>query len=125
MKLEQFHEVYLKQRLLKCNTTESVSSGLYDLYDDKTNKLIIMSMPLAHKKSTVVFIMPHHVESLERLEKLLTKEQLDKWMGKMQKTAVAVSLPKVSMEVSHNLQVKDMKNDDTSHSTSTLTLSFI
>lgn len=125
MKLKQFHEVYLKQRLLKFNTTESVFSGLYDLYDDKTNKLIIMSMPLAHKKSTVVFIMPHHVETLERLEKLLTKEQLDKWMGKMQKTAVAVSLPKVSMEVSHNLQVKDMKNDDTSHSTFTLTLSFI
>lgn len=63
-------------------------------------------MPLAHKKSTVVFIMPHHVEALDRLEKMLTQEQLDKWMGKLKQTAVAVSLPKVSMEVSHNLQVR-------------------
>lgn len=84
-----------------------VSSGLYNFYNDATNKLTLLSMPLAHKKSTVVFIMPHHVETLERLEKMLTKEQLDKWMGKMKETAVAVSLPKVSMEVSHNLQVRD------------------
>lgn len=63
-------------------------------------------MPLAHKKSTMVFIMPYQVESLERVEKMLTKEQLDTWIGKLQQTAVAVSLPKFSMEVSHNLQVK-------------------
>lgn len=65
-------------------------------------------MPLAHKKSTVLFIMPYHVEPLERLEKMLTKKQLDTWMSKLQKTAVAVSLPKVSMEVSHNLQVNSI-----------------
>lgn len=63
-------------------------------------------MPLAHKKSSVVFLMPYRVEPLERLEKMLIKKQLDTWMGKLQQTAVAVSLPKVSMEVSHNLQVK-------------------
>lgn len=70
----------------------------------------LLSVPLAHKKSTVVFIMPYHVESLERLEKMLTKKQLDTWMSKLQLTAVAVSLPKVSMEVSHNLQVKDARD---------------
>ncbi|MEQ2158163.1 Serpin H1, partial [Goodea atripinnis] len=79
--------------------------GLFDFYDDTTHKLYLLSMPLAHKKSTVLFIMPYHVESLDRLEKLLSKKQLDTWMGKMKETAVAVSLPKVSMEVSHNLQV--------------------
>lgn len=63
-------------------------------------------MPLAHKKSTLLFIMPYHVGSLDALEKMLTKKQLDTWMGKLQQTAVAVSIPKVSMEVSHNLQVK-------------------
>lgn len=62
-------------------------------------------MPLAHKMSSVVFIMPYHVEALERVEKLLTRQQLNTWMGKMEQRAVAVSLPKVSMEVSHNLQV--------------------
>lgn len=82
-----------------------VSSGLYDFFDDATNKLSLLSMPLAHKKSTVVFIMPHRLEPLERLEKILTKVQLDMWMKRLKQTAVAVSLPKVSMEVSHNLQV--------------------
>lgn len=63
-------------------------------------------MPLAHKKSSVVFIMPYNVETLARLEAMLSKKQLDTWMGKLQMTAVAVSLPKVSMEVSHQLQVR-------------------
>lgn len=62
-------------------------------------------MPLAHKKSSMVFIMPYHVEPLERIEKLLTRKQLDTWMGQMKETAVAVSLPKVNLDVSHNLQV--------------------
>lgn len=82
-------------------------SGVFDFYDDTTNTLYILSLSLAHKKSTVVFIMPYHVESLERLGKMLNKKQLDMWMGELQKTAVAVSLPKVTMEVSHNLQVKE------------------
>lgn len=85
-------------------------AGLFDFFDDKTNKLTILSMPLAHKKSTVVFILPHHVESLERLDKMLTKKQLDTWMGKLQPTAVAVSMPKISMEVSHNLQVNNARD---------------
>lgn len=64
-------------------------------------------MPLAHKKSSVVFLMPYNVETLARLEALLSKKQVDTWIGKLQMTAVAVSLPKVSMEVSHQLQVNE------------------
>ena len=94
-------------RLLIFINVSFVSLGVFNFYDDKTNKLSILSMPLAQKKSTVVFIMPYSVEPLERLEKIVTKKQLDTWMGKLQQTAVAVSLPKVSMEVSHNLQVID------------------
>lgn len=66
-------------------------------------------MPLSHKKSTVVFIMPYHAEPLDRLEKMLTKKQVDKWIGLLQETAIAVSLPKVSMEVSHDLQVNNLR----------------
>ncbi|XP_026225734.1 serpin H1a [Anabas testudineus] len=107
---EQFHHKMVDNRgfLVSRSYTVSVQmmhrTGLFDFYDDKSNTLYILSMPLAHKKSSVVFIMPYHVEPLERLEKMLTKKQLDTWMGKLQKTAVALSLPKVSMEVSHNLQ---------------------
>uniref|UniRef100_A0A3Q1G245 Serpin H1 n=1 Tax=Acanthochromis polyacanthus TaxID=80966 RepID=A0A3Q1G245_9TELE len=107
---EQFHHKMVDNRGFMVSRSYTVSlemmhrTGLYGYLDDKSNKLSILSMPLAHKKSTVLFIMPHHVEPLERLEKMLTKKQLDTWMGKLQETAVAVSLPKVSMEVSHNLQ---------------------
>lgn len=65
-----------------------------------------MEMPLAHKLSSLIVLMPHHVEPLERLEKMLTKEQLKVWMGKMQKKAVAISLPKGVVEVTHDLQVR-------------------
>jgi hypothetical protein len=80
--------------------------GLYNYYDDEKEKLQILEMPLAHKLSSLIILMPHHVEPLERLEKLLTKEQLKVWMGKMQKKAVAISLPKGVVEVTHDLQVR-------------------
>lgn len=82
------------------------SPGLYNYYDDEKEKLQIVEMPLAHKLSSLIILMPHHVEPLERLEKLLTKEQLKSWMGKMQKKAVAISLPKGVVEVTHDLQVR-------------------
>lgn len=81
-------------------------AGLYNYYDDEKEKLQILEMPLAHKLSSLIILMPHHVEPLERLEKLLTKEQLKAWMGKMQKKAVAISLPKGVVEVTHDLQVR-------------------
>lgn len=80
--------------------------GLYNYYDDEKEKLQIVEMPLAHKLSSLIILMPHHVEPLERLEKLLTREQLKTWMGKMQRKAVAISLPKGVVEVTHDLQVR-------------------
>ncbi|KAM4620181.1 serpin H1a [Polymixia lowei] len=107
---EQFHHQMVDNRgfLVSHGYTVSVQmmhrTGLYGFYEDTTNKLTVLSMPLAHKKSSVVYIMSYHVEPLDRVEKLLTKKQLDTWMGKLEQKAVAVSLPKVSMEVSHDLQ---------------------
>ncbi|XP_005936028.1 serpin H1a [Haplochromis burtoni] len=107
---EQFHHKMVDNRGFMVSRSYTVSvqmmhrTGLFGFYDDKDNKLSILSMPLSHKKSTVVFIMPYHVEPLDRLEKMLTKKQVDKWIGLLQETAIAVSLPKVSMEVSHDLQ---------------------
>ncbi|KAH0625266.1 hypothetical protein JD844_033678 [Phrynosoma platyrhinos] len=80
------------------------SVGLYNYYEDEAEKLQMVEMQLAHKLSSMIFIMPNHVETLERLEKLLTREQLKTWLGKMKQRAVAISLPKVSLEVSHDLQ---------------------
>lgn len=80
--------------------------GLYDFYEDKENNLYILNMPLGKKQASMILIMPYHLEPLERLEKLLTRKQVDTWLSKMENRAVAISLPKISLEVSHNLQVK-------------------
>ncbi|XP_061074180.1 serpin H1b [Conger conger] len=107
---QKFHHKMVDNRgfLVTRSFTVSVPmmhrTGLFQFHEDTTNNLYVLSMPLAHKKSTMIFIMPYHVEALDRLEKLLTRKQLDDWLGKMEERAVAVSLPKVSMEVSHNLQ---------------------
>lgn len=107
---EQFHHKmvdnrgFLVSRTLKLSIPMMHRTGIYGFHEDTENRLFVLNMPLAHKKSSLVFIMPYHVEPLERLEKLLTLKQLDTWMSKLEEKAVAVSLPKTSMEVSHNLQ---------------------
>lgn len=107
---QEFHHKMVDQRGFMVSRSYTVSvqmmhrTGLYGYFDDTTNKLTVVSMPLSQKKSSMLFIMPHHVEPLDRLEKMLSKKQLDTWLGKLKETPVAVSLPKVSMEVSHNLQ---------------------
>lgn len=107
---EQFHHKMVDNRGFLASRSYTVSvqmmhrTGLYGFFDDTANQLVVLSMPLAHKKSSVVFIMPYHVEPLERLEKMLTQKQVDTWLDNLKESAVAVSLPKVSMEVSHDLQ---------------------
>lgn len=107
---QQFHHKMVDKRGFMVSRSFTVSvqmmhrTGLYGYYDDSENAVTVLSMPLSQKKSSMVFLMPHHVEPLERLEKMLSRKQLDAWLGKLQESAVAVSLPKVSMEVSHDLQ---------------------
>ncbi|KAG5836795.1 serpin H1b [Anguilla anguilla] len=107
---ERFHHKMVDNRAFLVTRSFTISvpmmhrTGLYHFHEDTENKLYVLNMPLAHKKSSMILIMPYHVEPLERLEKLLTPKQLDTWLSKTEERAVAVSLPKVSMEVSHNLQ---------------------
>ncbi|KAF4104233.1 serpin H1b isoform X2 [Onychostoma macrolepis] len=107
---EKFHHKMVDNRGFLVSRSHTISvpmmhrTGIYGFYEDTQNKLLMISMPLAHKKSSMIFIMPYHVEPLERLEKLLTRQQLDTWVSKFEERAVAISLPKVSMEVSHDLQ---------------------
>uniref|UniRef100_A0A5F9C4W7 Serpin domain-containing protein n=1 Tax=Oryctolagus cuniculus TaxID=9986 RepID=A0A5F9C4W7_RABIT len=105
---EKFHKMvdnrgFMVTRSYTVGVTMMHRTGLYNYYDDEKEKLQMVEMPLAHKLSSLIIIMPHHVEPLERLEKLLTKEQLKTWMGKMPKKAVAISLPKGVVEVTHDL----------------------
>lgn len=107
---EKFHHKMVDNRGFMVTRSYTVGvtmmhrTGLYNYYDDENEKLQIVEMPLAHKLSSLIILMPHHVEPLERLEKLLTQEQLKTWLGKLQKRAVAISLPKGAVEVTHDLQ---------------------
>lgn len=78
---------------------------MHDFYEDTENRIFVLNMPLGQKQASMILIMPYQLEPLERIEKLLTRKQVDTWLSKMENRAVAISLPKVSMEVSHNLQV--------------------
>lgn len=80
-------------------------AGLYDFYDDTENRIFVLNMPLGQKQTSMIMIMPYHLEPLDRLEKLLTRKQVDTWISKMENRAVAISLPKISLDISHNLQV--------------------
>lgn len=85
----------------------ALPAGLYDFLEDKENQLYVLNMPLGQKQASMILIMPYHLEPLDRLEKLLTRKQVDTWLSKMENIAVAISLPKISVEVSHNLQVNN------------------
>nr|XP_028581709.1 serpin H1 [Podarcis muralis]XP_028581710.1 serpin H1 [Podarcis muralis]XP_028581711.1 serpin H1 [Podarcis muralis] len=108
---ERFHHKMVDNRGFMVTRSYTVGipmmhrTGLYNYFNDEAENLQMVEMPLAHKLSSMIFIMPNHVEPLERLEKLLTREQLKVWQGKMKQRAVAISLPKVSLEVSHDLHV--------------------
>lgn len=80
------------------------------------NRIYVLSMPLGQKQASMILIMPYHLEPLERLEKLLTKKQVDTWISKMTNKAVAISLPKISLDVSHNIQVNGLTNNLNKHS---------
>ncbi|XP_067903434.1 serpin H1-like [Heterodontus francisci] len=107
---ERFHDSMVDKRGFMVTRTHTVSvpmmhrTGLYNYYEDEVNEVQIIEMPLAHKYSSMIFIMTHHIEPLDRIEKLLTKEQLNVWFSKLKKHAVGISLPKVNIEVSHELQ---------------------
>ncbi|XP_043913304.1 serpin H1-like [Protopterus annectens] len=107
---ERFHHQMVDKRGFLVSRAHTVSvpmmhrTGLYQYYEDEVNKLQIVEMPLAHNHASMILIMPNHIEPLDRLEKMLTKEQIHSWIGKLKKRAVAISLPKVSVDVSHDLQ---------------------
>ncbi|XP_078401115.1 serpin H1-like [Cetorhinus maximus] len=107
---ERFHHKMVDQRSFMVSRSLTIGidmmhrTGLYNFYKDESNQLNILEMPLAHQLSSMLFVMPYHLQPLDKVEKLLTKEQINTWLGKLQKQAVAISLPKVKLGVSHELQ---------------------
>ncbi|XP_031144287.2 serine (or cysteine) peptidase inhibitor, clade H, member 2 [Sander lucioperca] len=79
-------------------------AGLYRHHEDIENMVQVLEAPLCGGKASVVLLMPFHVESLARLEKLLTLELLSKWLEKTNITSVSISLPKTNITSTLSLQ---------------------
>ncbi|XP_039677974.1 serine (or cysteine) peptidase inhibitor, clade H, member 2 isoform X2 [Perca fluviatilis] len=78
--------------------------GLYRHHEDIENMVQVLEAPLCGGKASVVLLMPFHVESLARLEKLLTLELLSKWLEKTNITSVSISLPVTNITSTLSLQ---------------------
>ncbi|XP_068441796.1 serpin H1b [Clinocottus analis] len=98
------NRIFLVTRSFNIEVPMMHRTGLYDFHDDTENRIYVLNMPLGQKQASMILIMPYHLEHLERLEKLLTRKQVDTWVSKMESRPVAISLPKIALEVSHNLQ---------------------
>lgn len=79
-------------------------AGLYRHHEDMENMVQVLEAPLCGGKASVVLLMPFHVQSLARLDKLLTLELLSKWLKETNKTSVSISLPIANITSTHSLQ---------------------
>lgn len=95
-------------QLLAC-LLRSFLPGLYRHHEDIENMVQVLEVPLWGGKASVVLLLPFHVESLTRLEKLLTPELLSSWLAKANVTSVAISLPKANISSTLSLQVSPSK----------------
>ncbi|CAJ1086714.1 serine (or cysteine) peptidase inhibitor%2C clade H, member 2 isoform X2 [Xyrichtys novacula] len=80
--------------------------GLYHNYEDIENMVQVLEVPLWGGKASIVFLLPFHVKSLARLEKLLTVELLSKWLEKTNVTSVSISLPTANLTSTLSLQTQ-------------------
>ncbi|KAL6490805.1 hypothetical protein MHYP_G00011500 [Metynnis hypsauchen] len=79
-------------------------SGVYSHYEDMENMVQVLELGLWGGKASMVLLLPFHVESLARLERVLTLEQLEKWLGKLSSVSMALSLPRVNVSSTLSLQ---------------------
>lgn len=65
----------------------------------------VLEAPLWGGRASVLLLLPFHVESLSRLEKLLSPELLGRWLHQASSTSLTVSLPRANICSSSSLQV--------------------
>lgn len=79
-------------------------AGFYRHLEDVENMVQVVELPLWAGKASMLLLLPFHVESLMRLDKLLTLELLSKWLDKTSVTSLSISLPKANITSTHSLQ---------------------
>lgn len=81
-------------------------AGLYRHYEDIENMVQVLELPLWGGRASVVLLLPFHVESLARLEKLLSVEVLSTWLEKTSMTSAIISLPVANITSTLSLQTE-------------------
>uniref|UniRef100_A0A8C1WRB0 Serine (or cysteine) peptidase inhibitor, clade H, member 2 n=1 Tax=Cyprinus carpio TaxID=7962 RepID=A0A8C1WRB0_CYPCA len=79
-------------------------SGVYRHYEDMENMVQVLELGLWEGKASMVLLLPFHVESLARLDRLLTLDRVEKWLEKLNSTSMALSLPRAKISSTVNLQ---------------------
>ncbi|XP_056156485.1 serine (or cysteine) peptidase inhibitor, clade H, member 2 [Lampris incognitus] len=79
-------------------------AGLHRHYEDMENMVQVLEIGLSGGKVSMVLLLPFHIESLTRLDKLLTVEILTSWLEKTTDMSIAISLPKANITSTLSLQ---------------------
>ncbi|KAG9274529.1 serpin H1-like [Astyanax mexicanus] len=79
-------------------------AGVYRHYEDMENMVQVIELGLWSGKASMLLLLPFHVESLARVDRLLTLQQLETWMGKLSSMSMALSLPQVNISSTLSLQ---------------------
>lgn len=65
----------------------------------------LLELGLWEEKANMVLLLPFQMESLVRLNHLLTQDQVEKWLGKLNSTSMALSFPRTKISSTVSLQV--------------------
>ncbi|XP_078472584.1 serpin H1 [Lampetra planeri] len=107
---EKFHHQMVDTRGFLTSRSHTISiqmmhrTGFYNFYHDEKAQVQLLEMQLKGSLESLLIALPLHTESLERLEKLLTKQQLEEWTSKLQKKTIAVSMPKGLLQGSADIK---------------------
>uniref|UniRef100_A0AAY4BJJ4 Serpin domain-containing protein n=1 Tax=Denticeps clupeoides TaxID=299321 RepID=A0AAY4BJJ4_9TELE len=68
-------------------------AGIYRHYEDMENMLQVLEVDLKGGNMSMLLLLPFHVESLSRLDRLLSEELMAKWLERLTEQSIAISLP--------------------------------
>lgn len=60
----------------------------------QTETVDILELPYIDKELSMIILLPKDINGISSMERSLTTENLDKWLGKLTRTKVIVSIPK-------------------------------
>ncbi len=65
--------------------------------------LKLLEMPYAKNEFSMIILLPHEIDGLDKLESKLTRENLEKWLAQMHSDEITVYMPKFKMSAGFRL----------------------